>query len=435
MDAQNYYRDHLMTAEEAVQKIRPGNRVVTAHACGEPRALIDAMVANKDAYSGVEIVHMVPMGEAKYCAEGMEGSFRHNSLFAGGPTRKAIADGRADFTPVLFSEIPRLFDGELRVDVALIQVSPPDEHGYCSLGVSVDYTKHAAEEARLVIAQVNQQMPRAMGEAFLHVTDIDCFVESDRPLIELPKARISDVEAQIGRNCASLVRDGDTLQVGIGGIPDAVLEALGDKNDLGVHSEMFSDGVVDLVEAGVITNKRKTLLPGRCVAAFLMGSRRLYDFVDDNPMVHMAPVDYVNDPRVIAQNDNLVSINSCIQVDLLGQVVSSSVGLRQISGVGGQLDFVRGAAMSRGGRSIMAVSSTAKHGEVSKIVPFIDQGAAVTTGRCDVDYVVTEYGVAHLWGKTLRERARELIAIAHPGFRDELTVEYQKRFSTLQLAV
>lgn len=435
MDSGSYYRDRLTTADEAVRKIHSGDRVVTAHACGEPTALIDAMVANRAAYSNVEIVHMVPMGKAAYCAEGMEGSFRHNSLFAGGPTRRAIADGRADFTPVLFSEIPSLFDGPLPVDVALIQVSPPDEHGYCSLGVSVDYTRHAAEQAQFVIAQVNPQMPRAMGEAFLHVTDIDCFVESDRPLIELPTARISDVEARIGRNCASLVRDGDTLQVGIGGIPDAVLEALGDKNDLGVHSEMFSDGVVDLVEAGVVTNKRKTLLPGRCVAAFLMGSRRLYDFVDDNPMVHMAPVDFVNDPRVIAQNDNLVSINSCIQVDLLGQVVSSSVGLRQISGVGGQLDFVRGAAMSRGGRSIMAVSSTARHGEVSKIVPFIDQGAAVTTGRCDVDYVVTEYGVAHLWGTTLRERARELIAIAHPRFRDELTVEYQKRFSTLQLAV
>lgn len=435
MDWQSYYRDHIMTAVEAIRRIHSGDRVVTAHACGEPTALIDAMVDGRDAYSDVEIVHMVPMGKAEYCAEGMERHFRHNSLFAGGSTRKAISDGRADFTPVLFSEIPRLFDGVLPVDVALIQVSPPDAHGYCSLGVSVDYTRHAAECARTVIAQVNPQMPRVMGEGFLHVSEVDCFVEADEQLIELPKARIGEVEAQIGRNCASLVRDGDTLQLGIGAIPDAVLESLGDKNDLGIHSEMFSDGVVDLVEAGVITNKRKTLHPGCCVAAFLMGSRKLYDFVDDNPMVHMAPVDYVNDPCVIAQNDNLVSINSCIQVDLLGQVVSSSVGLRQISGVGGQLDFVRGAAMSRGGRSIMAVGSTARHGEISKMVPFIEQGAAVTTGRCDVDYVVTEYGVAHLWGKTLRERARELIAVAHPKFRDELDAEYQKRFSALQLAV
>ncbi|MHA6512819.1 acetyl-CoA hydrolase/transferase family protein [Tessaracoccus sp. Z1128] len=431
MDWRSYYRSHLTSAADAVNYIRSGDRVVTGHACAEPAVLIDAMVANAAAYTDVEIVHMVPMGPARYCAEGMESSFRHNSIFAGSPTRKAIEAGRADFTPVFFSQVPRLLRTTLRVDVALIQVTPPDEHGYCSLGVSVDYTKPAAEAARIVIAQVNREMPRTMGDSFLHVTQIQHFVEADVPVIELPPPNIGEVEQAIGRHCASLVRDGDTLQLGIGAIPDAVLKELGDKKDLGIHSEMFSDGVVDLIEAGVVNNSRKTLNPGRCVVTFLMGSRRLYDFVDDNPMIQMAPVDYVNDPVVIAQNDNLVSINSCVQVDLIGQVVSSSVGLRQISGIGGQADFVRGASMSRGGRTIMAIASTTRGGSASKIVPFLDAGASVSTGRCDVDYVVTEFGIAQLWGRTLRSRAEQLISIAHPNFRDELTAEYERRFAPL----
>lgn len=433
MDWRSHYRARLTSAAAAVQHIQSGDRVVTGHACAEPAVLIEAMVANACAYTDVEIVHMVPMGPAAYCAEGMERSFRHNAIFAGGSTRKAIEAGRADFTPVFFSQVPRLLRTALLVDVALVQVSPPDEHGYCSLGVSVDYTKAAAETARTVIAQVNPHMPRTLGDSFLHVTQIDHFVETDVPVIELPPPPIGEVEAAIGRNCARLVRDGDTLQLGIGAIPDAVLKELGDKKDLGIHSEMFSDGVVDLIEAGVINNARKTLHPGRCVVTFLMGTRRLYDFVDNNPMIQMAPVDYVNDPRVIAQNDNLVSINSCIQVDLIGQVVSSSVGLRQISGIGGQADFVRGATMSRGGRTIMAMPSTAQGGRTSKIVPFIDEGASVSTGRCDVDYVVTEHGVAQLWGRTLRARAEQLIAIAHPDFREELTEEYERRFARLAL--
>lgn len=433
MDWRNHYRARLTSAAAAVQHIKSGDRVVTGHACGEPGVLVDAMVANAPAYTDVEIVHMVPMGPAKFCAEGMEGSFRHNSLFAGGPTRKAIEAGRADFTPVFFSQVPKLLRTSLPVDVALVQVSPPDGHGYCSLGVSVDYTKAAAEAATTVIAQVNPQMPRTLGDSFLHVSEIDHFVEVDAPIAELPVPSIGSVEAAIGRNCAELVRDGDTLQLGIGAIPDAVLRELREKNDLGVHSEMLSDGILDLIESGVVTNSRKTLLPGRCVVTFLMGSRRLYDFVDDNQMIHMAPVDYVNDPRVIAQNDNLVSINSCVQVDLIGQVVSSSIGLRQISGIGGQADFVRGAAMSRGGRTIMAMPSTAKGGTASKIVPFIDEGSSVSTGRCDVDYVITEFGVAQLWGRTLRERAQQLIAIAHPDFREELDAEYGRRFKRLAL--
>jgi 4-hydroxybutyrate CoA-transferase len=429
MEWRTHYRLHLTSAADAVRYIHSGDRVVTGHACGEPSVLIDAMVANAAAYTDVEIVHMVPMGPARYCEEGMESSFRHNSIFAGASTRKAIDAGRADLTPVFFSQVPRLLRTTLPVDVALIQVTPPDEHGYCSLGVSVDYTKPAAEAARTVIAQVNPRLPRTMGDSFLHVSQIDHFVEVDVPVIELPPARIGEVEAAIGRNCARLVRDGDTLQLGIGAIPDAVLAELGDKKDLGIHSEMFSDGVVDLIEAGIVNNARKTLHPGRCVATFLMGSRRLYDFVDNNPMIQMAPVDYVNDPRVIARNDNLVSINSCIEVDLIGQVVSSSVGLRQISGIGGQADFVRGASMSRGGRTIMAMPATAQGGRVSKIVPFIAQGASVSTGRCDVDYVVTEFGIAQLWGQTLRERARQLIEIAHPSFHEELNAEFARRYT------
>lgn len=422
------YRCRSMTADEAVRLITAGARVVLGHACGEPRALVQALVAAADRYQGVEIVHMVPMGDAPYCRPGMEPHFRHNALFAGPPTRKAVEEGRADLTPVYFSRIPDLLRHRLPVDVALISVSPPDEHGYCSFGVSVDYTMAAAEAAHLVIAQVNSQMPRTHGQAFIHVSELDAIVEVDEPLVELPRPRIGDVERAIGAHCARLVRDGDTLQLGIGAIPDAVLQSLGDKHDLGIHSEMFSDGVVDLIEAGVVTNRLKTFHPGRSVVTFLMGTRRLYDYVDDNPAVEMAPVDIVNDPFVIAQNDNLVSINSCVQVDLMGQVVSTSVGLRQISGVGGQVDFVRGATASRGGRTVIAMPATAHQGTVSKIVPLIDEGAAVTTSRYDVDYVVTELGIAQLSGQTLRGRAQRLIGITHPDFRGDLIKEYEQRF-------
>jgi len=436
VDWRNQYSERLVTADEAVKSIKSGDRVVVGHACGEPASLLAAMVANAEEYRDVEIVHLVPMAESSYCQPGMEKSFRHNSLFAGVATRKAITDGRADFTPVFFYQIPELLRGPLAVDVALVNLSPPDEHGYCSFGVSVDYTKPAAESARTVIAQVNPNMPRTLGDSFIHVSKIDFIVEVNDPLIELNPPKVSDIERSIGRHCASLVRDGDTLQLGIGSIPDAVLLSLGDKKDLGIHSEMLSDGVVDLIEAGVITNQRKNFHPGRSVVTFLMGRRRLYDYADNNSAVELAPVDFVNDPRVIAENDNMVSINSCVQVDMTGQVVSGSIGLRQISGVGGQVDFVRGATMSRGGRTIMAMTSTAAHGTVSKIVPCVDQGAAVTTSRCDVDYVVTEHGVAQLHGRTLRDRARELISVAHPDFRPDLLAEYEKRFhETLTLSV
>ncbi|MFV0497691.1 MAG: acetyl-CoA hydrolase/transferase family protein [Candidatus Fimivivens sp.] len=427
MDWNAYYQSRLTTAENAVSRIISGDRVVIGHACGEPSFLVEKMIENSVAYRDVEIVHMVAMGKGAYCTPEMKPHFRHNSLFVGACTRSAISEGRGDFTPCFFFEIPRLFHTTLPVDVALVQVTPPDEAGNVSLGISVDYTLEAIKSAKLVIAQVNRNMPFTYGDGVIPVTDIDVFVEHDAPLIQLSPPKIGEVERAIGEHCASLIQDGDTLQLGIGAIPDAVLLFLKDKRDLGVHSEMISDGVLALAEAGVITNSKKTLKPGKFVVTFLMGTQRLYDFVHKNKDVEIYPVDYVNSPFVIAQNDNLVSINSCVQVDLMGQVASETIGPLQISGTGGQVDFVRGASASRGGRSIMAMPSTAK-GKISKIVPLLDEGAAVTTCRNDVDYVVTEYGVAHLKGETLRQRAKNLIAIAHPNFRPELFKHFEQRF-------
>ena len=401
MSWQQLYESKVISVEEAAGKVKSGDRVVLGHAVGEPAAVIDEMVAHKENYKDVEIVHMVAMGKAGYAQPGMEEHFRHNAIFVGGTTRDAVASGRGDFTPCFFSEVPKLFRTSLPVDVALIQVTPPDEHGYCSFGVSNDYTKPAAECAKLVIAEVNDQMPRTMGDCFIHISEIDYVVESSHPVIELKPARIGEVERAIGENCASLIEDGATLQLGIGAIPDAVLLFLRDKKDLGIHSEMISDGVVELVEAGVITNKAKTIHPGKIVVTFLMGTKKLYDFANNNAMLEMYPVDYVNDPTVIMKNSKMVSINSCVQVDLMGQVASESVGLKQI---------------------------TAAKGTVSKIVPLLDEGAAVTTSRNDVDYVVTEFGIAHLKGKNLRERARALINIAHPNFREGLIKECENRF-------
>lgn len=431
MSWQDIYRSRLISAEEAAKKIKSGDRVVFGHAVGEPVDVVAEMVKNKERYENVEIVHMVAMGKGEYTKPEMAPHFRHNAFFVGASTRDAVNEGRGDFTPCFFSEIPRLFrSGSMPVDVALIQLSRPDEHGYCSFGVSNDYTKPAAECAKLVIAEVNDQMPRTMGDCFIHVSEVDYFVETSNPIVELKPPKIGDVERAIGQNCASLIEDGSTLQLGIGAIPDAVLLFLKDKKDLGIHSEMFSDGVVELVEAGVITNKRKTLHKGKMVVTFLMGTKRLYDFVDNNPSVEMYPVDYVNDPYVIRQNYKMVSINSCIQVDFMGQVASESIGLKQFSGVGGQVDYVRGAGMAEGGKSIIAMPSTASGGKISRIVPLLDEGSAVTTSRNDVQYIVTEYGVAELRGKTLKQRAKSLIQIAHPDFRPQLIEEWEKRFKS-----
>ena len=429
MNWKEYYKQHLMSAEDAVNHIQSGNRVVVAHACGEPSYLLDVMVANAKAYKDVEIVHMVAMGKAEYCKPEYDRNFHHNSFFLGATTRAAAAEGRADFTPVFFSEIPSVLEEILHPNVAMIQVSPPDEHGYVSLGVSVDYTKTAAEVADLVIAQVNPQMPWTGPYSLVSVKDLDCIVEHEAPIIELKPPKIGDIEKAIGEHCASLVPDGATLQLGIGAIPDAVLLFLKHKKDLGIHSEMFSDGVVELVDAGVITNAKKTLKPGKFVVTFLMGTKRLYDFVNKNPNVEMQPVDYVNNPFVIAQNDNLISINSCVQVDLMGQVASESVGLRQISGTGGQLDFVMGAYLSKGGKSFICLSSTVtgKDGTMkSRIVPTLTNGSICTDPRSCVHYIVTEYGMVNLKGLSTWERAEALISIAHPDFREQLIQDAEK---------
>ncbi len=429
MSVQQMYNEKLRTAKEAVKHIKAGDRVVVGHAASEPKDLITAMLEMKDLYKNVEIIHMVSLSDAKHTQPEMEAHFRHNALFVAGSTRKAVQENRADYTPCFFYEIPSLFtEGHLPPDVALVQLSRPDEHGFCSFGLSVDYTKPAALAAKVVIAEVNDQMPRTMGGAFIHISEIDYIVESSYPMLELPPPRIGDVEKAIGENCAQLIENGSTLQLGIGSIPDAVLLFLKDKKDLGIHSEMFSDGVVELVESGVINNSQKTLHKGKMVATFLMGSKRLYDFVNNNPSVEMYSVDYVNDPCTIMQNHKMVSINSCIQVDLMGQIVSDSIGLTQFSGVGGQVDYVRGASMAKDGKSIIAMPSTASKGTVSRIVPFLTHGSAVTTSRNDAHYVVTEYGVANLKGKTLKERAESLIKIAHPKFRQELQSEFDKRF-------
>jgi 4-hydroxybutyrate CoA-transferase len=417
---QTTYRHKLVSAVEAVQKVKSGDRVVVGHACGEPQALVQALTARYQELSNVEITHMVAMGNSPYAQSGMEASFRHNALFVGRSTRQAIAEGRADYTPCFFSEIPRLFKEKiLPVQVALLQITPPDEHGFCSYGISADYTVAAAQSADLVIAQVNRQLPRTQG-AKIHLNHVDFLVEQDEELVELLPAKIGEIEKKIGQQIAELVPDGATLQLGIGAIPDAVLLFLQDKKDLGIHSEMFSDGVVDLVNAGVITNRRKTQNPNVFVATFLMGTRKLYDFIDNNPRVQLHPADYVNDPYIIGKHELMVSINSALQVDLMGQVNAEMIGPKQFSGIGGQVDFIRGASRSLGGKSIIALPTTAAKGTVSRIVAELDQGAAVSTSRNDVHFVVTEYGAMNLRGKTLRQRAAAMIEIAHPDFRPNL---------------
>ncbi len=429
MSWKEIYESKLVSAKEAVSNIKSNSRVVVGIAASEPTELIDALVANRENYENVEVVHMVDMGKSEYAKEGMEKYFNYNSIFVGASTRDAVNSGRSDFTPCCFYELPGLFkEGYLPVDTALIQVSKPDKHGYCSFGVANDYTKPAADCAKMVIAEVNENMPRVLGDSFIHVSDIDYIVKTSHPIIELREPKIGKIEKAIGEYCASLVEDGSTLQLGIGAIPDAVLLFLKDKKDLGIHSEMISDGVVDLVKAGVINNKKKTLNPGKTVVTFLMGTKKLYDFVDDNPMVESYPVSYVNDPTVIMKNYKMISINSCVELDLMGQVCSESIGMKQISGIGGQVDFIRGANMAKDGKAIIAIPSTAAKGKVSRIVPLLEKGTPVTTSRTDVDYVVTEYGIARLKSKTLKERARALINIAHPDFRPWLTEEYEKRF-------
>ena len=429
MDSRTYYKEHTMKPEDAVSVIKDGDRVVFGHAVGEPIIFQRTMAQMAQQFHNVEVAHMVYLGSGEYLQPGMEDHFRHNALFVGGPARKAIAENRADYTPAFFSDVPHMFrNGELPVDVFAFTCSPPDERGYVSIGLSCDYGWQAAKSAKTVIAEVNPNMPRTFGESFIHVTDIDGFLLSWEPLPEAKPPRITEEDKKSGKYIADLVHDGDCLQLGIGAVPDAVCSFLGDKKNLGLHSEMFSDGVLPLFEKGVINGSCKQRDVGRACVTFLMGSRKLYDFVNNNPMIQMMPVDVCNNPAIISQNDNVVSINSCVQVDLQGQVCAEAIGLKQISGIGGQMDFVRGANLSKGGRSIIALHSTTKDESESKIVTTITTGGPVTTSRCDVNYIVTEYGVAQLRGQTLRERAKRLIAIAHPKFRAELAEEYAKRF-------
>ena len=420
---QEEFRGKHMTAARALGAVQSGERVVFGHAAGEPRVLVDELVRQADRLRGVEVVHMVPLYECAYARPEHAASFRHNALFVGAGSREAVNAGRADYTPCFFSEIPRLFrDRILPVDVALIQLSPPDAHGYMSFGVSVDYTLQAAASARFTVAEINPRMPRTHGSS-IHVSEVDAFVEVDYPLPEIPLPVITEVEEKIGANIASLVPDGATLQLGIGAIPDAVLKFLGNKTDLGIHTEMFSDGVVALYERGVVTNRFNTLNPGKLTATFLMGTRLLYEFVHDNPAVNMKPVDYTNSVLVAGRLANLISINSAIEIDLKGQVCSEMIGPRQFSAVGGQVDFVRAASASAGGKSIIAFPSTGKNGAVSRIVAALSAGASVTTSRSDVHFVVTEHGIAELRGKSIRQRAEALIAIANPDFRESLRAQ------------
>jgi acetyl-CoA hydrolase len=423
------YRRRVTTAEEAVKAIRPGDHVWIHGGCNNPEELISAMVARAGELADVTVIHILTFGRADYADPRYEGIFRHRALFTGPNVRQAVNEGRADFVPVHLSQIPRLITSRLLpVDVALIHISPPDEHGFCSFGVGVECTKAAAEAARTVIALVNKQMPRALGDAFIHVSKLTHVVEIDRPVLELPQApEIGPVARAIGQHIAELIEDGSTLQMGIGEIPDAVLLFLKEKRHLGIHTEMFSDGLVALVESGVVTNERKTLHRGKTIASFVLGSKRTFDFLDNNPFVEFHPSDYVNNPFVIAQNAKMVAINSALAVDLTGQVCADSLGTSIYSGFGGQVDFIRGAAASEGGKPIIALPATAKGGTVSRIVDTLAPGSGVVTTRADVHYVVTEYGVASLFGKSLRERALELIAVAHPDFREELRAAARRR--------
>jgi 4-hydroxybutyrate CoA-transferase len=423
----------------AVQVVESGDRVFVQGACATPTALIEALVARGEELRDVEITHLHTYGPTPYTDEHWRGHFSLRALFVGENVRKAANAGRASYTPIFLSDVRALFaPGEqLAIDVALVQVSPPDSHGFCSLGPSVDVTRAAVDYARFVIALVNPNVPRTHGESFVHVSHLDYAVKWDGPLYTVERREVKEAQAQTGRNVARLIEDGATLQLGIGAIPDAVLQVLTDRRDLGVHTEMFSDGIIDLVERGVITGARKALDQGKLVASFVVGSRRLLDFIDDNPMVEMHPMDYTNNTLIIRQFEHMVAVNSAIQVDLTGQVCAESIGTYLYSGVGGQMDFMRGAALSKRGRPIIALPSTVRalHNEgsdpaygmlepvdglISRIVPVLSPGAAVTTSRAHVHYVVTEYGIADLHGRDLAERARNLIAIAAPQFREEL---------------
>ncbi len=416
-------------AEEAIfRNIHPGDRIFVGTGCGEPQHLVSSLIAyveeHPKAFFDAEVLHVWTMGVAPYASEKFKHNFRSNSFFIGEGTREAVNEGLADYTPVFLSAVPSLFQrGLVNVDVALIQVSPPDEHGYMSLGISVDIVKAAVEAAPFVVAQINPRMPRVLGDTFIHANDVNFLVWHEEPLLEFAPTVSGDIAQRIGNYVARIIEDGDTIQVGYGSIPNAILANLGEKRNLGVHTELFTDGIADLIKKGVVDNSRKSINPGKTVATFSMGRRSTYEFLHDNPSIEFRPIDYTNNPLVIAQIENMTAINSALQLDLTGQSTAESLGKRFFSGIGGQADFMRGAVLSPGGKTILAIQSTAENGEVSRIVPFLAEGAGATLIRGDIHYVVTEYGIAYLHGKNIRERAMDIIAIAHPKFRPKLVEE------------
>ena len=421
LDWKEKYKDKISKAEVAMKLIKPGNGIFIGTGCGQPQHLVNMLVEHSNHIYGAHIVHFLTMGEAPYAEEKFREKFKMNSFFIGDNVRGAMERGIGDYTPIFLSEIPHEFEtGRIPIDVALISVSPPDASGLCSLGVSVDIVKSAAANARYTIAQVNSHMPRTLGNSFIHVNDIDTLVPFDEDIIETIVPESDDVLRRIGQNIARLVEDGSTLECGIGWIPQVLVEFLKDRKDLGIHTEMFGDWIIDLIECGAITCSKKSINNGKIVASFCMGSKKLYDYIDNNPFFEFYPTEYVNDPQIISQHDKMISINVGLEVDLTGQVCSDSLGYQFYSGIGGEVDFIRGSARSRGGKAIITMPSTAKNGEVSRIVAHLTEGAGVVTTRGDVHYVVTEYGVAYLHGKSIRERVLSLINIAHPKFRTEL---------------
>lgn len=422
------YKGKKCSIDEAVSVVKSNDRIYVSGNAATPFGLMDALEKRKDELHNVELAHVLLFGDEPLSKPGMEGHFRHNSLFVGPADRAAVNAGKADYIPVFLYEIPSFFyTGLLPIDVAFMHLSPPDEHGFMSYGVECLASKGAAESAKIVIAQVNEKMPRALGDSFIHASRVSKIVEISKDLPELQPIPFTDVEKKIGANVASLVEDGSTVQLGIGGIPNAALKAMFDRRDLGVHTEMVSDSIIEAIEAGVVTGSKKTLHTGKIIATFYLGTKKIYEFIDNNPVFETHPCNYTNHPYIIGQNEKMVAINSAIEVDLTGQVCSDSIGTRIYSGFGGQLDFIRGAAQSKGGKPIIALSSTAKGGKLSKIVSTLQVGAGVVTTRADVHYIVTEHGVVNLHGKNLRQRAEALISIAHPDFRNVLEEEAKKR--------
>ena len=422
------YKQKLVSAEEAVRRIDSGNRVYYGGNAAMPRGLVTALAGRQGELEDVQLNHVLLLGEDPLSQPGMENSFRHNSLFVGPADRKAVNDGRADYMPIFLHQIPRLFQsGVIPLDITMIMVSPPDEHGFMSLGVECLASKAACAAAREVIVQVNERMPRVLGDSFIHASRVAAIVEHDEELPVLEPRPASEVDRAIASHIVPLIQPGATLQMGIGGIPDSVFAALEGTLDLGIHTEMMSDGAMHAIDRGVVTGNRKSLHPGKVVITFALGSPELYDYLDNNPFIEAHPSEYVNDPFVVSQNDNMVAINSAIEVDLTGQVCSDSIGPYIYSGFGGQVDFIRGAARSKGGRPIIALPSTAKGGAMSRIQPFLKEGAGVVTSRADVHYVVTEFGAVNLFGKNLRQRAEALISIAHPDFQSGLEAQARER--------